>query len=864
MAGLPRRRSSLRTRIAIVIVALVALTAAVLGIGAGAFVESSLRQQLLADARRQADYDLGVLLPDALPAGAGRDAFLASGLMAAFQLRGTVEVIADFGDGNPELSSLDLLGALTAFPAALKDIVDRGQLGYAWLDVAGRPSLVIGGRPSTGGPTLYFIRDATEVERAVTQLRIALAVGAIALVLLALLTARAVARGILRPIDEAGRTAARIAAGELDARVPVASADELGAWALEFNRMASTLEETIERLRAAESRNRRFVSDVAHELRTPLTALVAEASLLRDGLPALAPDARRAGELLVGDVARLRALVEDLMELSRFDAGAEQVTRAPIDVERRVRALVEARLPGAAVSGPESPVVVETDPRRFDRIVGNLLDNAREHAPGAPVEVRIAADTDAVRVSVADRGPGARDQDLERLFERFATGDPAQGGRQRPGPGHRPRARRAPRRDARRGRPARGRAPVRARAAGDRFRFVTRRRSPRHGRRRAWRDVGARREAAAMSARSTTTQPNRPSDRAAARRWRPAIAFVLAMIVVGLLAACTSPVGVAGPVATPEPTAPATDDGAIQESTPPPDSSLPPTPTPGGTNEPTTPGPTPGLSAVPELTPTPAADTPAPSANPAPDATAAPTIVRVYVLMRNRDGGDPTLVPVLRSVPHTKAVATAAVKELLDAPQWASSGMTSAVPGGTRLLGISISGSTATVDLTGTFGSGGGSLSMFSRLAQLTYTVTQFSNVDTVLLRMDGVPITALGGEGIMIGGGMKRSDFQGNLPAIFVDRPAWRGALPAGSSVRGISNVFEAQFQLRVLDAGGHIVFDTPVHAACGTGCWGAFGVTVTYSVSKAQWGTLRVFEYSARDGSPTNMRDYPVWLTP
>jgi two-component system sensor histidine kinase MtrB len=425
-----RHGLGIRARLAIVVVVLVALTATVLGIGASAFVDASLRDRLRADALQQADYDLGVLIPTALPDGIDPASLTASGLLETFRLRGDVKTIVDFGDGDPVVSSFDLVGALDGLPLELRPIVDRGEIGYAWTSVAGHSALVLAGRPAAGGPAFFFFHDASDVDRALAQLRIALLVGSLVLIGVALAAARAVARGILRPIDAAGRAASRIADGQLDARVPATSRDEFGTWAAEFNRMADTLEATIERLRSAESRNRRFVADVAHELRTPLTALVAEASLLRGELGALPPDARRAGELLVADVARLRSLVDDLMEVSRFDANAEQVTTEPVDLGRRLGALVAARLPAAQVTLPDQPVVVETDPRRLDRIVGNLLDNARLHAPGAPVTVSLAQSSGAVTVTVADRGPGAgpADADLERLFERFAKADPARPG----------------------------------------------------------------------------------------------------------------------------------------------------------------------------------------------------------------------------------------------------------------------------------------------------------------------------------------------------------------------------------------------------------------------------------------------------
>ena len=211
-------------------------------------------------------------------------------------------------------------------------------------------------------------------------------VGTIVLILLALLVARVIARGVLAPVEAAGRAAERIERGDLSARVPVTSNDEFGIWAERFNRMAAALADTIDRLETAETRNRAFVADVAHELRTPLAALVAEASILREHLDDLPVESRRAGELLVTDVGRMRTLVDDLMEVSRFDAGAEQVAVEPVDLGGLVRSVAAARLPEASLHLPDRPLVIDSDPRRLERILGNLLDNAREHAAGAPVD----------------------------------------------------------------------------------------------------------------------------------------------------------------------------------------------------------------------------------------------------------------------------------------------------------------------------------------------------------------------------------------------------------------------------------------------------------------------------------------------
>jgi signal transduction histidine kinase len=210
--------------------------------------------------------------------------------------------------------------------------------------------------------------------------------------------------------------------------VPVTSNDEFGTWAQRFNRMAAALAETIGRLEAAQTQNRRFVADVAHELRTPLAALVAEASILREHLDELPPDSRRAGELLVDDVARMRTLVEELMELSRFDAAAERIAAEPIDLGRLVRSVVAARLPEAQLRLPDEPLIVETDQRRLERILGNLLDNAREHGGGADAQVTLEVAPEELVLAVADRGPGVPPERLGQIFERFYKADPSRAG----------------------------------------------------------------------------------------------------------------------------------------------------------------------------------------------------------------------------------------------------------------------------------------------------------------------------------------------------------------------------------------------------------------------------------------------------
>ena len=285
----------------------------------------------------------------------------------------------------------------------------------------------------------------------------------------------------------------------------------------------------------------------------------------------------------------------------------------------------------------------------------------------------------------------------------------------------------------------------------------------------------------------------------------------------------------------------------------------PPAPTTAPSLDPPSPEPTPGG------TPSPRPDgSVAPSPTPSPAET---TTIRAYFFLGSftHDGG---LVPVLREIPRTQAVGAAAMNALLAGPSEAElaarPAMFTTVPEGTRFLGLEIDDGVATVDLSREFEAGGGSAAVLGRLAQVVYTLTQFPTVDAVSFKLDDEPVTVFSGEGVILADPVGRAHYTDQLPLIWVDRPAWGAAGGNPMRVTGLSNVFEATFQIAVLDGDGDALAEVTAMATCGTGCWGTFDVTVPYSIDSAQWGTLRVFEYSARDGTPQNSTDYPVWLTP
>jgi two-component system sensor histidine kinase MtrB len=191
--------------------------------------------------------------------------------------------------------------------------------------------------------------------------------------------------------------------------------------------MAEALEAKIRALAEAQARERRFTADVSHELRTPVTALVGAASLLREHLDEMPADARRPAELLVHDVGRLRRLVDELMEISRLDAGGEPVRPETVAVASLVKGLLDARGWSSKVELSGEEVTLATDPRRLERIVDNLIGNAVRHG-GREVRVLVGRDGPRAFLEVSDRGPGIPPEDLPHVFERFYKADPSRTG----------------------------------------------------------------------------------------------------------------------------------------------------------------------------------------------------------------------------------------------------------------------------------------------------------------------------------------------------------------------------------------------------------------------------------------------------
>ncbi len=279
---------------------------------------------------------------------------------------------------------------------------------------------------------LYFVYPLDREVAILANVQRTFLVGAVALLLLIGLVAWVVTRQVVDPVRQAALAAEQLAAGRLDRRMPVRGEDDLARLGRAFNEMAASLERQIHQLEELSRVQRRFVSDVSHELRTPLTTIRMAGEVIYEARAEFDPALARTSELLQTQLDRFESLLSDLLEVSRFDAGAAVLEGEPVDVRKVVHRVVEHLRPLAERKGsritvhePRGVVVAEVDARRVERILRNLLGNAIEHGEGRPVEVRVAMDDEAVAVGVRDHGVGLSQADVRLVFDRFWRADPA-------------------------------------------------------------------------------------------------------------------------------------------------------------------------------------------------------------------------------------------------------------------------------------------------------------------------------------------------------------------------------------------------------------------------------------------------------
>jgi germination protein M len=253
---------------------------------------------------------------------------------------------------------------------------------------------------------------------------------------------------------------------------------------------------------------------------------------------------------------------------------------------------------------------------------------------------------------------------------------------------------------------------------------------------------------------------------------------------------------------------------------------------------------------------------------PATDEADQTTAVTLYYLA---PGGEhpgragPFLVAVERRIPATQRIALATLRELFEGPRAGDealvAGVSTAIPSAALVLDVAIVDGLATVDLSREFESGGGSFSMFARLAQVVYTVSQWPTVDEVAFELDGQPVTVFSGEGIVLDGPVSRADYHDLLPGVFVDTPAAGATFASGGRVTGMAAVFEATFRYRLEAADGTVLAEGFEMTDNGAG-WGAFSFALPFDVDERQPGLLTVWEASAKDGSDQSLRVTPVML--
>ena len=320
-------------------------------------------------------------------------------------------------------------------PALVQMLADGAPAAHQIVDSATGPKIVWAVRLDAVDAEFYEIASLDDVERSLSQLARTLAIAAAISTLGAALLGRTVSRRVVRPLHDVANAAAGIARGQLDTRLEPSGDVDLDPLLDSFNGMAATLQARLER-------EARFASDVSHELRTPLTALSTAAQLLHARRDELSERSQKALDVLVTQTGHFERLVLDLLEISRFDAGAAELNSEVVDLPALVQQVVAIHDVDVPIdSSGLSQHDLRVDKRRVERIVANLLQNAALYGGGA---TRIAlsdgesdalfvdgalvdpaapaAPIDRLVIAVEDQGPGVPEDERLAIFERFRRG----------------------------------------------------------------------------------------------------------------------------------------------------------------------------------------------------------------------------------------------------------------------------------------------------------------------------------------------------------------------------------------------------------------------------------------------------------
>ncbi|MFG1710772.1 ATP-binding protein [Nonomuraea sp. M3C6] len=325
-------------------------------------------------------------------------------------------------NGRPPVLDLGVISP------ALRRAVAGGELAWQRVVLQDEPFLIVGTplliverdqAPRLSGIEVYAVRSLLPEQRSIDGLAARAWLTGGAALAFAVVLALLATRGVLRPVRELGRAARLLGEGEMRTRIAVSGSDELADVARTFNNTAAELERHVKQLREMEADARRFVADVSHELRTPLAALAAVADVLEEEAGQLPEPAGRAARLVSQETLNLTGLVNDLIEISRFDSGVAALVLNEVDVAELVRSTLRARGWSEPVH-TELPAAVTArlDPRRVDVILANLVGNALRHGE-PPVSVRLSADQHWIALEVRDHGPGLKEAVLPHVFDRF-------------------------------------------------------------------------------------------------------------------------------------------------------------------------------------------------------------------------------------------------------------------------------------------------------------------------------------------------------------------------------------------------------------------------------------------------------------
>ncbi|HEV2343520.1 MAG TPA: HAMP domain-containing sensor histidine kinase [Actinocrinis sp.] len=422
--GLHRRRlrlSGMRTRLFVGFAAVALITAAIITASSYFLIRDALLSRVSSNANTQLIADVQENGQQLQQSSSGQTDVQIADAMAKNGSGGVVVVLITPHGTSASNSQFSAQNIPKAFQvAALDQVVQQRTV------VNGTPYLLTGTQIQPNGPQVYLFTSLDAEQAILTEL---VTIGALSGGL-ALLGAGGVAflatRNVLVPIRRLGHAARMLGQGNLDVRIEVKGTDEIADVALTFNETAEALARSMAELRAMDAASRRFVADVSHELRTPLTAMTAVTEVLEDVEDA-DPTTVSAAHLIANETKRLARLVEDLMEISRFDAGTAAMRIEDINLPELVEATLATRGWTSKVTVTAPPMLAtRIDARRMDVVIANLVGNALKHG-GEPVALSVFDDDAFVVVQVADSGPGIPAEALPHIFDRFYKADKARG-----------------------------------------------------------------------------------------------------------------------------------------------------------------------------------------------------------------------------------------------------------------------------------------------------------------------------------------------------------------------------------------------------------------------------------------------------